>query len=98
MQTLDPAGMHAPEFHEYANTSEENDVAEDGEFRVGMKFGSRESVISTVRSYTIARGVDYLVYESQPQTFYAKCKGYGTRCDWLIRANLIRKKGYSRTE
>ncbi|RYQ99925.1 hypothetical protein Ahy_B07g087939 [Arachis hypogaea] len=36
--------------------------------------------------------VDYTVYESELQTFYAKCKGYGAGCDWLIRASLIRKK------
>nr|XP_025635766.1 uncharacterized protein LOC112729835 [Arachis hypogaea] len=68
MRTLDLETMHAPEFPEYANTGEGNTEAEDGEFRVGMEFGSRES------------------------TFYAKCKGYGAGCDWLIRASLIRKK------
>ncbi|XP_016206029.1 uncharacterized protein LOC107646352 [Arachis ipaensis] len=72
--------------------SEGNAAAEDGEFRVEMKFGSRESVISAIKSYTISRRVDYTVYESEPQTFYAKCKGYGAGCDWLIRASLIRKK------
>ncbi|XP_057738651.1 uncharacterized protein LOC130955723 [Arachis stenosperma] len=75
MQTLDLEAMHAPKFPEYANTS--NVAAEDGEFSVGMEFGSRESVISAIKSYTISRGVDYTVYESEPQTFYAKCKGYG---------------------
>ncbi|RYR02197.1 hypothetical protein Ahy_B06g081016 isoform C [Arachis hypogaea] len=57
-----------------------------------MEFRSRESVISAIKSYTISRGVDYTVYESEPQTFYAKCKEYGAGCDWLIRASLIRKK------
>ncbi|XP_016186200.1 uncharacterized protein LOC107627905 [Arachis ipaensis] len=68
MRTLDLEAMHAPEFSEYANMGEGNAAAEDGEFSVGMEFGSRES------------------------TFYAKCKGYGAGCDWLIRASLIRKK------
>ncbi|RYR25004.1 hypothetical protein Ahy_B02g058638 [Arachis hypogaea] len=63
---------------------EGNVAAEDGEFRVGMEFGSRESVISAIKSYTISRGVDYTVYESELQIFYAKCKGYGAGCDWLI--------------
>ncbi|XP_052107439.1 uncharacterized protein LOC110273511 [Arachis duranensis] len=90
MRTLDLEAMHAPEFPEYANMG--NAAAEDGEFSVGMEFGSRESVISAIKSYTISRGVDYTVYESEPQTFYAKCKGYGAGCDWLIRASLIRKK------
>ncbi|RYR14936.1 hypothetical protein Ahy_B04g071660 [Arachis hypogaea] len=85
MRTLDLEVMHAPEFSEYANTGEGNAAAEDGEFRVGMEFSSRESVISAIKSYTISRGVDYT-------TFYAKCKGYGAGCDWLIRASLIRKK------
>ncbi|XP_020970320.1 uncharacterized protein LOC107621097 [Arachis ipaensis] len=92
MRTLDLEAMHAPEFSEYANTSEGNVAAEDGEFSVGMEFGSRESVISVIKSYTISRGVDYTVYESEPQTFYTKCKGYGAGCDWLLRASLIRKK------
>ncbi|XP_015955693.1 uncharacterized protein LOC107480089 [Arachis duranensis] len=71
---------------------EGNVAAEDGEFSVGIEFGSRESVISTIKSYTISRGVDYTVYEFEPQTFYAKFKGYGAGCDCLIRASLIRKK------
>ncbi|XP_057730854.1 uncharacterized protein LOC130946197 [Arachis stenosperma] len=87
MRTLDLEAIHAPEFPEWGNVA-----AEDGEFSVGMEFGSRESVISAIKSYTMSRGVDYTVYESEPQTFYAKCKGYGAGCDWLIRASLIRKK------
>ncbi|XP_015938236.1 uncharacterized protein LOC107463868 [Arachis duranensis] len=67
--------------------------AEDGEFRIGMKYSSRKLVVAAIRSFTISKGVDYEVYESEPQTFYAKCKMYGRRCDWLIRASLIRKKG-----
>nr|XP_025637789.1 uncharacterized protein LOC112733133 [Arachis hypogaea] len=43
MRTLDLKAMHDPEFSEYANTGEGNAAAEDGEFSVGMEFGSRES-------------------------------------------------------
>ncbi|RYQ84691.1 hypothetical protein Ahy_B10g104144 [Arachis hypogaea] len=85
--------MHAPEFLEYANLGEDNVAMKDSEFSIRIEFGSRESVISTIKSYAIFRGVDYTVHESEPQTFYAKCKGYGTGYDWLIRASLIRKKG-----
>ncbi|RYQ83482.1 hypothetical protein Ahy_B10g102163 [Arachis hypogaea] len=92
MRTLNLEVMHAPEFSEYVNIGEGNTATEDGEFRVGMKFGSRESVISAIKSYTIARGVDYTVYESEPQTFYTKCKSYSAGYDWLIQASLIRKK------
>ncbi|RYQ94230.1 hypothetical protein Ahy_B08g089108 [Arachis hypogaea] len=61
MWTLDLEAMHAPEFSEYANMS--NVAAKDGEFSVGIEFGSRESMISAIKSYTISRGVDYTVYE-----------------------------------
>ncbi|XP_057719343.1 uncharacterized protein LOC130933743 [Arachis stenosperma] len=92
MWTLDLEAMHVPEFPEYVNMGEGNVAAEDGEFSVGMKFDSRELMMSAIKSYTISRGIDYTVYETEPQTFYAKCKGYGAGCDWLIRASLIRKK------
>ncbi|RYR46836.1 hypothetical protein Ahy_A07g032677 [Arachis hypogaea] len=42
-----------------------------------MEYSSRKSVVEAIRSYTITRGVAYDVYESEPQTFYAKCKMYG---------------------
>ncbi|RYR39371.1 hypothetical protein Ahy_A09g044884 [Arachis hypogaea] len=79
---LDLDAMHAPEFLEYANIGVAD--PEDREFRIGMEYRSRKSVVAAIRSYTISRGVDYNVYESEPQTFYAKCKIYGCRCDWLI--------------
>ncbi|RYR10380.1 hypothetical protein Ahy_B05g078841 [Arachis hypogaea] len=72
MQTLDLEAMHALEFFEYANIGEGNVAAEDGEISVGMEFGSRESVISAIKSYTISRGVYYTVYEFEPRIFYAK--------------------------
>ncbi|XP_015953780.1 uncharacterized protein LOC107478147 [Arachis duranensis] len=67
-------------------------VIVDGEFVVGMEFNSREAVIAAVKEYTIQRGVDYRVYESEPTTFYAKCVHYGTSCDWLIRVSLIKRQ------
>ncbi|RYR08132.1 hypothetical protein Ahy_B05g075684 [Arachis hypogaea] len=60
-------------------------VVADGEFTVGMEFSSREAVIKAMKDYTIRRGVDYRVYESELMIFYAKCTEYGNGCDWLIR-------------
>ncbi|XP_025702527.1 uncharacterized protein [Arachis hypogaea] len=45
-----------------------------------------------MKDYTIRRGVDYRVYESEPTTFYAKCTEYGNGCDWLIRVTKMQKK------
>ncbi|RYR56859.1 hypothetical protein Ahy_A05g022576 [Arachis hypogaea] len=57
-----------------------------------MEFASRESVISTIKSYTFSKRINYMVYESKPMTFYDKCKTYVRGCDWLIQATLIQKK------
>ncbi|XP_020999436.1 uncharacterized protein LOC107488726 [Arachis duranensis] len=77
MRKLDLDAMHAPKFPEYSNIGVAD--PEDGEFRIGMEYSSRKSVVVAIRSYTIARGVDYDVYEYEPQTFYAKCKIYNGR-------------------
>ncbi|XP_025625213.1 uncharacterized protein [Arachis hypogaea] len=64
----------------------------DGEFTVGMEFSSRKAVIKAMKDYTIPRGVDYRVHESELTTFYAKCTQYGAGCDWLIRVSKMSRK------
>ncbi|KAL4343506.1 hypothetical protein AHAS_Ahas11G0085200 [Arachis hypogaea] len=71
----DDDGEHAPEFPEYANIGVVD--LEDVEFSIKMEYNSRKSIIVAIQNYTISRGVNYIVYESEPQTFYAKCKTYG---------------------
>ncbi|XP_057746280.1 uncharacterized protein LOC130965538 [Arachis stenosperma] len=72
MRSLDLEAMHEPEFPQYVNAAE-LPLMPDGEFTVGIEFSSREAVIKAMKDYTIRRGVDYRVYESEPTTFYAKC-------------------------
>ncbi|RYR11852.1 hypothetical protein Ahy_B04g069365 [Arachis hypogaea] len=90
MRSLDLEAMHAPEFLQYMNPAPP--IVADGEFTVGMEFSSREAVIKAMKDYTIRRGVDYWVYESELTTFYAKCTEYGNGCDWLIRVTKMQKK------
>ncbi|RYQ85801.1 hypothetical protein Ahy_B10g105409 [Arachis hypogaea] len=90
MQSLDLEAMNAPEFSQYMNA--ELLVVADGEFTVGMEFSSREEVIKAMKDYTIRRGVDYRVYESELTTFYVKCTQYGKGCDWLIRVTKMQMK------
>ncbi|XP_016178918.1 uncharacterized protein LOC107621410 [Arachis ipaensis] len=91
MRSLDLEAMHAPEFPQYVNAAE-LPVMPDGKFTVGMKFNSREAVIKAMKDYTIYRGVDYRVHESEPIIFYAKCTQYGVGCDWLIRVSKMSRK------
>ncbi|XP_057734719.1 uncharacterized protein LOC130950210 [Arachis stenosperma] len=85
------------ELEDYNSDSEEEfetelPVLPDGEFTVGMEFSFREAVIKAMKDYTIRRGVDYRVHESEPTTFYAKCTQYGAGCDWLIRVSKMSRK------
>ncbi|KAL4330310.1 hypothetical protein AHAS_Ahas13G0387300 [Arachis hypogaea] len=64
----------------------------DDEFVVGIEFSSRKTIIVAAKDYTIRRGVDYQVYESESQIFYAKYTQYGTSFDWLIRVSMIKMK------
>ncbi|RYR24880.1 hypothetical protein Ahy_B02g058448 [Arachis hypogaea] len=101
MRILDLDAIHAPEFFKYVNIDgsiSDNFFSigvanlEDGEFSIEMEYNSRKSIIAAIRSYIISRGADYVVHESESQTFYAKCKRYGRGCDWLIQISLICKK------
>ncbi|XP_016195235.1 uncharacterized protein LOC107636225 [Arachis ipaensis] len=73
-------------------TAAELPLMPDDEFTVGMEFSSREAVIKAMKDYTIRKGVDYRVHESEPTTFYAKCTQYGAGCDWLIRVSKMSRK------
>ncbi|XP_057723076.1 uncharacterized protein LOC130937617 [Arachis stenosperma] len=64
MRNLNFDAMHASEFPEYVNIGVAN--LEDGEFRIGMEYSSRKSVVAAIRGYTISRGINYNVYESEP--------------------------------
>ncbi|RYR32094.1 hypothetical protein Ahy_B01g057096 [Arachis hypogaea] len=77
MRSLNLEAMHAPEFPQYVNTAELS-VMPDGELTMGMEFCSREAVIKAMKDYSIRRGVDYRVHESELMTFYAKCTQYGS--------------------
>ncbi|MED6151792.1 hypothetical protein PIB30_085823 [Stylosanthes scabra] len=57
MRVLDEEAMKEPEFAEDMNPGPT--YVPGGEFAIGMEFNSRESVIKTVKEYTIFRGVDY---------------------------------------
>ncbi|MED6157517.1 hypothetical protein PIB30_023903 [Stylosanthes scabra] len=90
MRVLDEEAMKEPEFAEDMNPGPT--FVPGGEFAIGMEFNFRESVIKAVKEYTISRGVDYWVKESEPTTFYVQCVQHRANCAWLIRVSLIKRK------
>ncbi|XP_016167829.1 uncharacterized protein LOC107610276 [Arachis ipaensis] len=69
---------------------EENFVAE---FQVGQSFHSKEEAVLTVKDYSIRRGVEYRVMESDHLKYHGRCKEFGKGCTWMIRISLRAWKG-----
>ncbi|KAL4344175.1 hypothetical protein AHAS_Ahas11G0152100 [Arachis hypogaea] len=71
MRALDFKAINAVEFPELTNLGVP--FVQDGEFAVGIKFNSRETVVMAIRNYTISKGLDYKLFEPELLTFYVKC-------------------------
>ncbi|XP_072058076.1 uncharacterized protein [Arachis hypogaea] len=69
---------------------EKNSVTE---FQVGQSFHSKEEVVLTVKDYSIRRGVEYRVMESDHFKYHGRCNEFGKGCTWMIRISLRARKG-----
>ncbi|XP_057740579.1 uncharacterized protein LOC130957750 [Arachis stenosperma] len=54
---------------------------------------NKEEVVLSVKTYSICRGVEYRVLESNRVKYYGKCKEFINGCTWLIRITLRQQKG-----
>ncbi|XP_015940843.1 uncharacterized protein LOC107466382 [Arachis duranensis] len=48
----------------------------------------KEEIMLSVKTYSIRRGVEYKVLESDHRKYYGKWKEFGNDCTWLIRVSL----------
>ncbi|XP_057746611.1 uncharacterized protein LOC130965868 [Arachis stenosperma] len=62
------------------------------EFQIGHSFQNKEEAILSVKDYSIRRGVEYMVLESNRLKYHGKCKEFGKGCSWLIRISLRAQK------
>ncbi|RYR13769.1 hypothetical protein Ahy_B04g070590 isoform A [Arachis hypogaea] len=53
----------------------------------------RHEGVLGVKSYSIRRGVQYKVLESDHRLYVGKCSEFGNGCTWLIRLSLRKRKG-----
>ncbi|XP_057733766.1 uncharacterized protein LOC130948923 [Arachis stenosperma] len=51
------------------------------EFQVGQQFQDKEEVVLSVKTYSIRRGVEYKILESDHRKYYGKCKEFGSGAD-----------------
>ncbi|RYR48082.1 hypothetical protein Ahy_A07g034071 isoform F [Arachis hypogaea] len=63
------------------------------EFQVGQQFQDKDEALLSVKSYSIRRGVQYKVLESDHRKYVGKCSEFGNGCTWLIRLSLRKRKG-----
>ncbi|XP_025607974.1 uncharacterized protein [Arachis hypogaea] len=63
------------------------------EFQIGQSFQSKDEAVLSVKDYSIRRGVEYRVLESDHLKYHGKCKDFGKTCSWLIRISLRARKG-----
>ncbi|XP_015971726.1 uncharacterized protein LOC107495146 [Arachis duranensis] len=63
------------------------------EFQVGQQFPDKEEALLSVKTYSIRRGVQYKVMESDYRRYVGKCSEFGNGCIWLIRLSLRQRKG-----
>ncbi|XP_057730305.1 uncharacterized protein LOC130945615 [Arachis stenosperma] len=63
------------------------------EFQIGQSFQNKDEVVLSVKDYSIHRGVEYRVIESDHLKYHGKCKEFGKGCSWLIRVALRARKG-----
>ncbi|XP_057755296.1 uncharacterized protein LOC130974425 [Arachis stenosperma] len=63
------------------------------EFQVGQQFLDKEEALLSVKTYSIRRGVQYKIVESDHRRYVGKCSEFGNGCTWLIRLSLRQRKG-----
>ncbi|XP_020999640.1 uncharacterized protein LOC110281604 [Arachis duranensis] len=63
------------------------------EFQVGQQFQDKDEALLSVKTYSIRRGVQYKVVESDYRRYMGKCSEFGNGCTWLIRLSLRQRKG-----
>ncbi|RYR05239.1 hypothetical protein Ahy_B06g085113 isoform B [Arachis hypogaea] len=52
---------------------------------VGQQFQDKEEAVLSMKTYSIRRGVQYKVVESDYRRYVGKCSEFGNGCTWLIR-------------
>ncbi|XP_015940979.1 uncharacterized protein LOC107466518 [Arachis duranensis] len=58
------------------------------EFQVGQQFQDKDEAVLSVKTYSIRRGIQYKVVESDYRRYVGKCTEFGNGYTWLIRLSL----------
>ncbi|KAK5813955.1 hypothetical protein PVK06_029406 [Gossypium arboreum] len=88
----DLPAMQAHEFPEYAHIIPSlMTCSETGDLCIGMRFPTKDAVLSAIKHYNIKQSVDYKVIVSTPTKYVGKCIMFGQGCNWSIRAAFMKR-------
>ncbi|MED6187151.1 hypothetical protein PIB30_073724 [Stylosanthes scabra] len=71
-----------------SGTQDSQESSNQAKFEVGQTFMNKEVAVIAVKNYSIRRGVEYKVMESDHAKYLGRCKQFGQGCNWLIRLTL----------
>ncbi|KAH1105604.1 hypothetical protein J1N35_009372 [Gossypium stocksii] len=92
MRCIDIDAMQAHEFPEYAHTIPSlMTYSETGDLCIGMRFPTKDAVLSAIKHYNIKQSVDYKVLVTTPTKYVGKCIMFGQGCNWSIRAAFMKR-------
>ncbi|XP_015944535.1 uncharacterized protein LOC107469672 [Arachis duranensis] len=63
-----------------------------GKFQIGQSFQTKEEAVMSVKDYSIRRGVQYRVMESDHLKYVGRCKEFGNGYMWMICVALQQRK------
>ncbi|RYR35307.1 hypothetical protein Ahy_A10g050467 [Arachis hypogaea] len=85
------------QYPQHFSTLDLDAMRPEGLPNVQSGFGARDSQDTTglaeFQIYSIRRGIEYKVMESNHDKYYGKCQEFGNSCRWLIWIMLRRRKG-----
>ncbi|XP_016164295.1 uncharacterized protein LOC107606790 [Arachis ipaensis] len=89
----DPHTQHGPS----SSSTQQTEVLLLGgsstEFQIGQSFQNKDEAVLSVKDYSIRRGVEYSVLESNHLKYHEKCKEFDKGYSWLIHIPLRTRKG-----
>ena len=87
ISSVDFKAMTTPDFLDMPHLNS----SQQGELFVGLRFYEKNEATLAIKEYSIMQHVDYVVAESTPRTFFAKCVKFGQECNWKIRVSYVKK-------
>jgi len=76
----------------YISSGSQSEHNIDHDLNEHMSFMSKEATLNAIKQYHIEHGYKFLVVESKPDKYVARCIHYEGGCRWRLRALLVKSE------